>query len=148
LPSATASTLTIVSRCSGPTLVRTAAVGAQHRRQHGDAGGGTDPRKRAAFGRLGAEQADAFILTEGSNRGEPLEQVLAAVAAGACDAVRLIPRRREAIAAAFAAARPGDLVLIAGRGAMPRLLTDLAGNGHLFDDRTVAREELARLAPG
>jgi UDP-N-acetylmuramoylalanine-D-glutamate ligase len=109
------------------------------------AGGGTDPRKRTEFGRLGAEHADVFILTEGSNRGEPLEQVLAAIAAGAGDAVRLMPRRREAMAAALAQARPGDLVLIAGRGAMPRLLIDLAGNGPLFDDRTVAREELARV---
>ena len=109
------------------------------------AGGGTDPRKRAAFGQLGAWHADRFILTEGSNRGESLEQVLAAVAAGAGERVELVRSRRDAIATALAGAHAGDIVLIAGRGAMPRLLTDRAGNGPLFDDRTVAREELERL---
>ncbi len=52
----------------------------------------------------------------------------------------------ENAAAAFAGAQPGELVLIAGRGAMPRLVTDRRGNGPELDDRVAAREALVALA--
>ena len=49
--------------------------------------------------------------------------------------------RREAIEAALAAAAPGDVVLIAGKGADTEM--EIAGGSIPFDDRQVAREALA-----
>ena len=98
-----------------------------------------------AAGRL----ADRVIVTEGNQRGDPVIATAGPVVAGARStgnrAVELIPRRRAAIESAIAAARPGDVVAILGRGAMPRLITDLSGDGEEFDDRVVAREALLRL---
>jgi UDP-N-acetylmuramoyl-L-alanyl-D-glutamate--2,6-diaminopimelate ligase len=53
------------------------------------------------------------------------------------------PDRRMAIRHAFAAARDGDVVLIAGKG---HEVTQTIGADVLeFDDRAVARDELRRL---
>jgi UDP-N-acetylmuramoyl-L-alanyl-D-glutamate--2,6-diaminopimelate ligase len=49
--------------------------------------------------------------------------------------------RREAIAAAVALARPGDTVLVAGKG--HETGQEIAGTVHPFDDRAVLREVLA-----
>ena len=54
--------------------------------------------------------------------------------------------RRAAIAAALERARPGDVVLIAGKG--HETGQEVAGVVHPFDDRVVAREEAQRLAAG
>ncbi len=101
------------------------------------------------MGVAGGQLADRVIVTEGNQRGYPLAATAGPLLAGARStgnrAVELIPTRRAAIEAAVAAARPGDVVAILGRGAMPRLITDLAGNGAEFDDRVVAREALLRL---
>jgi UDP-N-acetylmuramyl tripeptide synthase len=112
------------------------------------AGGGTDPSKRGPFGRLSSQLADRAIVTEGAGRGEPRERVIAAIVAGAPPGgtpLEVIPDRRRAIRAALAGAEPGDLVLVSGRGAMERLITHTSGEGMLFDDRVVVREELRRL---
>jgi UDP-N-acetylmuramoyl-L-alanyl-D-glutamate--2,6-diaminopimelate ligase len=53
--------------------------------------------------------------------------------------------RRAAIAAAVARARPGDAVLVAGKG--HETGQEVAGTLHPFDDRAVLREALARCAP-
>ena len=95
-----------------------------------------------AAGRL----ADRVIVTEGNQRGDPVIATAGPVVAGARStgnrAVEMIPRRRAAIESAIATARPGDVVAILGRGAMPRLITDLSGDGEEFDDRVVAREAI------
>jgi UDP-N-acetylmuramoylalanine-D-glutamate ligase len=95
-----------------------------------------------AAGRL----ADHVIVTEGNQRGYPLTATAGPLVAGARStgnrAVELIGRRRAAISAAVDAARPGDVVAILGRGAMPRLLSGLNGEGDEFDDRVVAREAI------
>jgi UDP-N-acetylmuramoyl-L-alanyl-D-glutamate--2,6-diaminopimelate ligase len=50
------------------------------------------------------------------------------------------PDRRAAIAGALAAARPGDVVVIAGKG--HEAYQTIGTTDHPFDDRTVARELL------
>ena len=104
------------------------------------------------MGVAGGQLADRVIVTEGNQRGYPLTATAGPLVAGARStgnrAVELIPTRRAAIEAAVAACAPGDVVAILGRGAMPRLVMDLAGNGEEFDDRAVAREAiLARSVP-
>jgi UDP-N-acetylmuramoyl-L-alanyl-D-glutamate--2,6-diaminopimelate ligase len=52
--------------------------------------------------------------------------------------------RRKAIERALADAQPGDVVVLAGRGAEPD--QELAGGKIPFDDREIAREILRRSA--
>jgi UDP-N-acetylmuramoyl-L-alanyl-D-glutamate--2,6-diaminopimelate ligase len=58
--------------------------------------------------------------------------------------VRLVDRR-AAIGAAIAAARPGDTVLIAGKGHEDYQI--VGTTRHAFDDRVVAREAIAAAMP-
>lgn len=86
------------------------------------AAGQRDPGKRTPLGEAAARGADLVFFTEEDSRSEDTQAILAqladaARAAGAAPgALQLIPDRREAIHAALAAARPGDLVLLAGKG--------------------------------
>ena len=58
-----------------------------------------------------------------------------------------IPDRRAAIAAAFEQARPGDIVLLAGKGHEPTIL--YADHAMPWDEAAVARETLAAMGwPG
>jgi UDP-N-acetylmuramoyl-L-alanyl-D-glutamate--2,6-diaminopimelate ligase len=55
--------------------------------------------------------------------------------------VHEVPGRRAALAAAVALARPGDTLLVAGKG--HETGQEVAGTVHPFDDREVLREVLA-----
>jgi UDP-N-acetylmuramoyl-L-alanyl-D-glutamate--2,6-diaminopimelate ligase len=85
------------------------------------------------------------ILTTDNPRDERAADISAAVRAGTAGGravVREIEDRRTAIAAAVAEARPGDVVLVAGKG---HERTQTVGYRELpFDDAEVAREVLAR----
>jgi UDP-N-acetylmuramoyl-L-alanyl-D-glutamate--2,6-diaminopimelate ligase len=63
--------------------------------------------------------------------------------AGLADAssVRIIPDRAEAIAAIVGSARPGDVVLLAGKGHEES--QEIRGVHHPFSDREHARQALA-----
>lgn len=113
------------------------------------AGGARNPFKRRPFGTIAGELADRVIVTEGNGRGEPRELVIGELLAGwpvSRPAPDVIPDRGMAIRALVRSARPGDVVVLMGRGAMPTLYSNAAGGGPPFDDRTVARAELVALA--
>ena len=113
------------------------------------AGGDRDRDKRPKMGRAGAEGSDLAIVTSDNPRSEDPEAIIAEVLAGAGEAgaVESEPDRRAAIALAFERARPGDTVVIAGKGhEQGQEFED--GRKVPFDDREVAREELLRLAGG
>ena len=55
--------------------------------------------------------------------------------------------RSDAIERALRAARPGDLVMILGRGSLSGVLLDRSGLPRPFDDRETARRLLARISP-
>ena len=78
-------------------------------------GGDRDPGKRPIMGRISAELADITIVTDDNPRTEDAEQIRTAILEAVPDADE-IPDRYEAIATAIATARPGDVVLIAGKG--------------------------------
>jgi UDP-N-acetylmuramoyl-L-alanyl-D-glutamate--2,6-diaminopimelate ligase len=85
--------------------------------------GERDTAKRPQMGRIAGERARLVVLTDEDPRGEDREVILDEIARGAEAAGRrrghdllLIADRREAIAAAFEAARAGDIVLLAGKG--------------------------------
>jgi UDP-N-acetylmuramoyl-L-alanyl-D-glutamate--2,6-diaminopimelate ligase len=109
------------------------------------AGGDRDRDKRPKMGRAGAEGSDLAIVTSDNPRSEDPEAIVAEVVAGTEGGdVEVEPDRRAAIALAFERARPGDTVVIAGRGHEQG--QELEGGRKIpFDDREVAREELERL---
>jgi UDP-N-acetylmuramoyl-L-alanyl-D-glutamate--2,6-diaminopimelate ligase len=107
------------------------------------AGGDRDRGKRPQMGRMVSELADRAILTSDNPRSEPPEAIAAEVAAGASGGLELELDRRAAIERAFAEARAGDVVVIAGRGAEPE--QELATGKIPFDDRAVARELLGAM---
>ena len=88
------------------------------------AGGDRDVAKRPLMGAAAAARADLVIVTDDNPRSEDPAAIRAAVLAGARQvtghregcAVVEIGDRAAAIAAAVAAARPGDAVVVAGKG--------------------------------
>lgn len=84
-------------------------------------GGERDTEKRPLQGRIAAEYCDIVILADEDPRGEEPRALLEDIAAGCPGLPReerlfLIPDRRAAIRKAFSLARPGDLVLLLGKG--------------------------------
>ena len=112
--------------------------------------GDRDPSKRPLMGEAVARAADEFFITADDPRQESAEDIAAHVAEGAAAAgrvegkdFRIIVDRREAIRAALSAARPGDTVLLAGKGHEDRLLI---GTEVLpWDEAAEARAALAEL---
>lgn len=109
--------------------------------------------RRSGLGAAAADLIDLSILTDEDPRSEPSEAIIdeiaqAMIAAGAVEGERFerVPDRRAAIARALAVARPGDLVLIAGKGHESTI--EYADGPRAWDDRAVAREEIARLGGG
>jgi UDP-N-acetylmuramoyl-L-alanyl-D-glutamate--2,6-diaminopimelate ligase len=110
--------------------------------------GERDTAKRPQMGRIAGERARLVVVTDEDPRGEDRDAILDDIARGAEAAGRrrghdllLISDRREAIAAAFEAARPGDIVLLAGKG-HERSIAGPDGD-RPWDERGVARELLA-----
>ncbi len=84
------------------------------------AAGQRDPARRSGIGEAAAKGADHAIFTEEDHRTEALEPILetmktAFMGAGGVS-LELILDRREAIRHAVRMARPGDTVLLAGKG--------------------------------
>jgi UDP-N-acetylmuramoyl-L-alanyl-D-glutamate--2,6-diaminopimelate ligase len=107
------------------------------------AGGDRDRAKRPLMGRLAGELADVTIVTSDNPRSEEPEAIVAEVAAGAECEVEVELDRAAAIARAVETARPGDVVLIAGKGAEQG--QEFANRTVPFDDREAARDALHAL---
>ena len=114
------------------------------------AGGDRDRDKRPLMGAAVAAGADLAMVTSDNPRSEDPEAIVAEIrgrdggrrAPGA--EIEVEVDRRAAIAAALAAAGPGDTVVIAGKGHEQG--QEFEGGRKLpFDDREVAREELRAL---
>jgi UDP-N-acetylmuramoyl-L-alanyl-D-glutamate--2,6-diaminopimelate ligase len=106
------------------------------------AGGERDTRKRPLMGRAVEQAAHAVILTNDNPRHEDPRAIIRDILAGfVCpDAVAVVPDRTEAIHRALAMARPGDCVLIAGKGHEEY---QIIGNRRVpHSDQEVAREWL------
>jgi UDP-N-acetylmuramoyl-L-alanyl-D-glutamate--2,6-diaminopimelate ligase len=79
------------------------------------AGGDRDRGKRPLMGAVAAAKADRVIVTDDNPRSEDAAMIRAAIMAAARGATE-IGDRREAIRRAIADLRPGDVLLIAGKG--------------------------------
>ncbi|WP_433193451.1 UDP-N-acetylmuramoyl-L-alanyl-D-glutamate--2,6-diaminopimelate ligase [Nocardia sp. CA-107356] len=117
------------------------------------AGGDRDAGKRPLMGAAGARGADLLIITDDNPRTEDPAAIRAALRAGALEVpeaargvVREIGDRAAAIAAAVDWARPGDVVLVAGKG--HEAGQEIQGVKHPFDDREVLAAALERRERG
>ena len=113
------------------------------------AGGDRDRGKRPLMGAVAAANADVVVVTSDNPRSEDPGAIIEAIVGGIADAdagaVEVVPDRREAIARAVEVARPGDVVVIAGKGHEQGQEFE-NGRKVPFDDREVAREALRALA--
>ncbi len=112
-------------------------------------GGNRDAVKRPLMAAAAAECADYSIFTADNPRQENVESILDHMEAGVAgrfpaNKYERIPDRRQAIAAALARARRGDIVCVAGKG--HETTQEIAGQFHPFDDRLVVQEFLQRRA--
>jgi UDP-N-acetylmuramoyl-L-alanyl-D-glutamate--2,6-diaminopimelate ligase len=110
-------------------------------------GGNRDAAKRPIMARLAAQLSDHAILTADNPRDEDpldiLHQMQAGLTPPADAHVQLIPDRRQAIRAAVDLARPGDLVLVAGKG--HETYQEIKGVKLPFDDREELRAALSSI---
>jgi UDP-N-acetylmuramoyl-L-alanyl-D-glutamate--2,6-diaminopimelate ligase len=80
-------------------------------------GGDRDRGKRPQMGALAAQLADHVILTDDNPRSESGDAIIADIRAGmGARQVAVIRDRESAIRQAVGDARPGDVVLVAGKG--------------------------------
>ena len=105
-------------------------------------GGDRDRSKRPHKGAIAAQLADQLYVTSDNPRTEDAQQILADVTAGIAPgaSMQVEADRAVAIAAAIAAAAPGDLVLIAGKGHEDYQI--LGTTKVHFDDREEAEKAL------
>jgi UDP-N-acetylmuramoyl-L-alanyl-D-glutamate--2,6-diaminopimelate ligase len=115
--------------------------------------GERDTAKRPMMGRLAAERCRLVVVTDEDPRGEDRDAILDEIARGAEAAgarrereLLVIADRRAAIGAAFERARPGDVVLLAGKGHERSII---GPDGPVpWDERATALASLAALGYG
>jgi len=124
-------------------------------------GGDRDRGKRPQMGAIVDQLSDWAVVTSDNPRTESPEAIIADILAGIPDAARrrmtadqlqaksgdrglvVETDRRKAIALSIGASRPGDTILIAGKGHEPYQI--LGREKFPFDDRLEAHKALERL---
>jgi UDP-N-acetylmuramoyl-L-alanyl-D-glutamate--2,6-diaminopimelate ligase len=111
-------------------------------------GGDRDREKRPEMGQVAAGAADVVVVTSDNPRTEDPEEIIASIISGIADdyrdtVVAVEVDRRRAIDTALRAARPGDVVVIAGKG--HETSQTIGATVVPFDDRAVARSLLEDL---
>ena len=110
-------------------------------------GGDRDRAKRPVMARIATELSSHIVLTSDNPRTEEpmaiLDEMLSGVAEGDRNRVWVNSDRREAIRQAVGMAKPGDVVLLAGKG--HETYQEINGVKHPFDDVAVLKETLELL---
>jgi UDP-N-acetylmuramoyl-L-alanyl-D-glutamate--2,6-diaminopimelate ligase len=110
-------------------------------------GGDRDAGKRPIMGEAAARLADHVVVTSDNPRSESPRAILEEIMSGILDGeAEPIEDRQVAIFSAIHQARPGDVVLIAGKG--HETYQEIAGSRHPFSDLEVARAALAEWQAG
>ncbi len=111
------------------------------------AGGDRDSGKRPIMAHEAAVRSARVVLTSDNPRTEDPAEIIRQMQEGIDDEFKAttlsIVDRREAIRTALALARPGDVVLVAGKG--HETYQEVNGVRHHFDDREVVAEVLASM---
>jgi UDP-N-acetylmuramoyl-L-alanyl-D-glutamate--2,6-diaminopimelate ligase len=105
-------------------------------------GGDRDRTKRPKMASAAELGSDICVLTSDNPRTEDPQAILNDAKAGFArpNSHAVIADRRQAIQIAIENARPGDIIVIAGKGHED--YQDIQGKKHPFDDRKVARQLL------
>ncbi len=109
-------------------------------------GGGRDKEKRPIMGEISGRLADFSVLTSDNPRLEDPMDILRAIEEGikrTTGPYVVIENRREAIRYAMQMGRPGDVIVLAGKG--HETYQDIGGQKHPFDEKVVVREILAEM---
>lgn len=105
-------------------------------------GGDRDKTKRPEMAAVASKMSDKFIITSDNPRTEdPMEIIKdmeAGVPAGVRKHVLTIADRKEAIRTACQLAKPGDIILVAGKG--HEKYQEIQGVRQHFDDREILEE--------
>jgi UDP-N-acetylmuramoyl-L-alanyl-D-glutamate--2,6-diaminopimelate ligase len=113
--------------------------------------GDRDRGKRPIMGEIAAREADLIFVTDEENYTEPADQIRAEVMQGIQNVLQVpylqkkvqeVPDRYEAIKAALAVAKEGDMILITGMGHEVYRITD--GKRIPWNDGDVVREILGK----
>lgn len=111
----------------------------------GGTGGGRDRAKRAIMGGLAEQYCRQVILTNEDPYDEDPRQIIDDVASGIKNQTpKIMVDRREAIREALKTAKPGETVIISGKGTDPYIM-EANGQKTPWSDAAVAREELTNL---
>jgi UDP-N-acetylmuramoyl-L-alanyl-D-glutamate--2,6-diaminopimelate ligase len=106
-------------------------------------GGDRDRGKRPLMGRVASRLADRVIVTSDNPRGEDPLAIIADILEGVEGECAVVPDRARAIRQSIAAARRGDIVLVAGKG--HERYQEIGGARHPFNDAEVAQTALRGL---
>jgi UDP-N-acetylmuramoyl-L-alanyl-D-glutamate--2,6-diaminopimelate ligase len=113
-------------------------------------GGDRDTSKRPRMGLAAVELADRVVVTSDNPRserpGDIIDQILSGLTREQRHQIAVHPDRARAIRMAIEEARPGDVIVIAGKGhETEQILSNGAGglDRTHFDDREIARAILA-----
>ena len=107
-------------------------------------GGERDKDKRAKMGRIASELSDYVFITSDNPRTEDPQTIIQDILIGIQTGTRrIIADRREAIFEAVGFLKPGDVLLVAGKGHEDYQI--LGTEKILFDDREVVKEALDAL---
>ena len=111
----------------------------------GGTGGGRDSWKRAVMGAVADTYCDEIILTNEDPYDEDPEKIVREITEGITKHTpKVIMDRRKAIREAINMAKKNDVVLITGKGTDPYIMGP-DGTREMWDDATVAKEELLKL---
>lgn len=116
----------------------------------GSCGGGRDVARRPVLGSIAAKQADMLFITNEDPYDDNPREIMEQVAQGARaegiqdEKLKIIEDRRSAIQAALEAAKPGDVVLLTGKGCEQAIMGP-NGSRQPWDERDIARDILRAL---
>ena len=115
----------------------------------GACGGGRDKWKRPALGEIASRYCQQIIITNEDPYDEDPREIIDQVKAGVkksfpSTCLSLILSRRQAIRKALRLARPGDTVIITGKGSEP-LMCLAHGKKISWSDRRVVLEEMKKI---
>jgi UDP-N-acetylmuramoyl-L-alanyl-D-glutamate--2,6-diaminopimelate ligase len=113
----------------------------------GSCGGGRDKWKRPILGEIAAKYCKETIITNEDPYDEDPSQILSEIKSGISNSKFPIPNfheildRKKAIESAIKLAKPGEVVIITGKGSEPWMCVE-NGRKIPWDDRQIAREAL------
>ena len=110
-------------------------------------GGNRDQEKRPLMGKTAASLSSKVIFTSDNPRDEDPEQIIEQINAGVkpidFKKTMSVTQRREAIKVACQMSKPGDIILIAGKG--HENYQEIRGERKPFDDYKIAKEMLSKI---